>query len=118
MVQKVVGDIISSANLSHLDWEVCVFFYYGLMIEFHRNVIESPEVNAFVLPGTIRLVLPLLLQGGKIFVFTGILKVTQNEAGLAAVLGHEIAHQVARHSAEKSVDGHLAYALLIPDYRW
>ena len=53
------------------------------------NVIESPEVNAFVLPG------------GKIFVFTGIMNVAQDDDGIAAVLGHEIAHQVARHSAEK-----------------
>lgn len=46
-------------------------------------------MNAFVLPG------------GKIFVFTGILKVAGDDNALAAVLGHEIAHQVARHSAEK-----------------
>lgn len=45
--------------------------------------------NAFVIPG------------GKIFVFSGLLPVTQNEDGLAAVLGHEIGHQVARHIAEK-----------------
>lgn len=45
--------------------------------------------NAFVLPG------------GKIFVFTGILPVCANEDGLASVLGHEVAHQVARHSAER-----------------
>ncbi|CAG8538647.1 10717_t:CDS:2 [Acaulospora morrowiae] len=55
--------------------------------EFH--VIDSPERNAFVLPG------------GKIFVFTGILPIVENKDGLAAVLGHEIGHQIARHSAEK-----------------
>lgn len=53
-------------------------------------VIESPETaNAFVLPG------------GEIFVFTGLLPVAQSEAGLATILGHEIAHQLARHGAEK-----------------
>ncbi|PWZ00447.1 hypothetical protein BCV70DRAFT_199724 [Testicularia cyperi] len=53
-------------------------------------VIDDPkQKNAFVLPG------------GKIFVFTGILPVCQNADGLATVLGHEVAHQVARHSAEK-----------------
>ncbi|KAI9142122.1 peptidase M48 [Paraphysoderma sedebokerense] len=52
-------------------------------------VINAPVQNAFVLPG------------GKVFVFTGILPVVKNEDGLAVVLGHEIAHQVARHSSEK-----------------
>ncbi|EPQ29730.1 uncharacterized protein PFL1_02950 [Pseudozyma flocculosa PF-1] len=53
-------------------------------------VIDEPsEKNAFVLPG------------GKVFVFTGILPITANDDGLATVLGHEVAHQVARHSAEK-----------------
>ena len=53
-------------------------------------VIDDPkQKNAFVLPG------------GKIFVFTGILPVCKNSDGLATVLGHEVAHQVARHSAEK-----------------
>lgn len=53
-------------------------------------VIDDPkQKNAFVLPG------------GKIFVFTGILPICQNSDGLATVLGHEVAHQVARHSAEK-----------------
>ncbi|SPO22010.1 related to OMA1 - Metalloendopeptidase of the mitochondrial inner membrane [Ustilago trichophora] len=53
-------------------------------------VIDDPkQKNAFVLPG------------GKIFVFTGILPVCKNADGLATVLGHEVAHQVARHGAEK-----------------
>ena len=52
-------------------------------------MIDAPVANAFVLPG------------GKIFVFTGILPITQNDDGLAAVLGHELAHQFARHSAER-----------------
>lgn len=40
------------------------------------------------------------MPGGKVFVFTGILPVTENDSGLAAVLGHEIAHNVAKHAAE------------------
>lgn len=51
------------------------------------HVIDSPEQNAFVVPG------------GKVFVFTGILPHCQNEDGIAAVLGHEIAHVVAHHTA-------------------
>lgn len=50
---------------------------------------DKKTKNAFVLPG------------GKIFVFTGILPVCANEDGLASVMGHEVAHQVARHSAER-----------------
>jgi hypothetical protein len=50
---------------------------------------DKKTKNAFVLPG------------GKIFVFTGILPVSANDDGLATVLGHEVAHQVARHPAER-----------------
>ncbi|PWN52866.1 hypothetical protein IE53DRAFT_339821 [Violaceomyces palustris] len=58
--------------------------------EWEVFVIDDPkQKNAFVLPG------------GKIFVFTGILPICYNQDGLATVLGHEIAHQLARHSAEK-----------------
>jgi predicted Zn-dependent protease len=53
------------------------------------NVIEDPQPNAFALPG------------GKVAVYTGILKYTQNEAGLATVMGHEIGHVLARHGAER-----------------
>jgi predicted Zn-dependent protease len=42
------------------------------------------------------------MPGGKIAVYTGILKVTQNQDALAAVMGHEIAHAVARHSVERA----------------
>ena len=42
------------------------------------------------------------LPGGKIAVYTGILKITKNKNGLAAVMGHEIAHAVAKHSIERA----------------
>ncbi|KAJ3120638.1 hypothetical protein HK100_012706 [Physocladia obscura] len=74
-VRRVAGNIIKVSGMSDVEWEV--------------HLIDDPETNAFVIPG------------GKIFVFTGILSVVQNEDGLAAVLGHEIAHTIARHSAEK-----------------
>jgi metalloendopeptidase OMA1, mitochondrial len=50
---------------------------------------DVKTVNAFALPG------------GKVAVHTGILPITRDEAGLAAVLGHEVAHVTARHSAER-----------------
>jgi len=59
----------------------------GFAWEF--NLIESKEVNAWCMPG------------GKVMVYSGILPVAQNETGLAVVMGHEIAHAVAKHSNER-----------------
>jgi metalloendopeptidase OMA1, mitochondrial len=52
-------------------------------------LIRKKEANAYCLPG------------GKIVVFTGILPLTQNDAGLATVLGHEVSHATAEHAAER-----------------
>lgn len=57
--------------------------------EWQVSVVESPQANAFCLPG------------GKIVVYTGILPITQNDDGLAAVLGHEIAHAILRHGSQR-----------------
>ena len=59
----------------------------GFQWEF--NLIQSDQVNAFCLPG------------GKVAVYTGIIPIVQNENGLAVVMGHEIAHAIARHGAER-----------------
>jgi predicted Zn-dependent protease len=53
------------------------------------NLVDSKEVNAWCMPG------------GKVVVYTGLLPVTQNEAALAIVLGHEITHAVAHHGNER-----------------
>ena len=53
------------------------------------NLIDDPQVNAFCMPG------------GKIVVYSGILPITQDETGLAVVLGHEVAHAVAKHANER-----------------
>jgi predicted Zn-dependent protease len=53
------------------------------------NLIQSDEINAWCMPG------------GKVAIYSGILPVTQTDAGLAVVMGHEIAHAIARHSAER-----------------
>ncbi len=75
-IVKKVGLRIAKATGKNLPWE---FF-----------VIDKPKViNAFCLPG------------GKVFVYTGIIPIAKNEAGLAAVMGHEIAHAIARHGAER-----------------
>lgn len=58
-------------------------------LEWEFKLIESEQQNAFALPG------------GKVAVYTGILPVAVNEAGLAAIMGHEVAHVVARHGAQR-----------------
>lgn len=61
----------------------------GKGFEWAVSLVRSNQVNAFCLPG------------GKIVVYTGILPVTKTEAGLAAVMGHEMAHATARHGSER-----------------
>lgn len=57
--------------------------------EWEFNVVDDPTVNAWCMPG------------GKVVVYTGLLPVTQDETGLALVMGHEIAHAIARHGNER-----------------
>jgi predicted Zn-dependent protease len=75
MLQRVGQRIAAVASLPNAQWEFVLF--------------ESKEVNAFCLPG------------GKVGVYTGILPITKDEAGLATVIGHEVAHAVARHGGER-----------------
>jgi len=60
------------------------------------SVVRSDECNAFCLPG------------GKIVVYTGIIPVAETDAGLATVIGHEIAHALAHHGAERMAHTQLA----------
>jgi predicted Zn-dependent protease len=75
LVQKVGKRIAAVANLPGAQWEFVVF--------------DSPEANAFCLPG------------GKVGVYSGLLPITKDEAGLATVIGHEVAHASLRHGAER-----------------
>jgi predicted Zn-dependent protease len=61
--------------------------------EWEFNLVEEPNVNAWCMPG------------GKVVVYTGILPIAQGEAGLAVVMGHEIAHAFAKHGAERMSQG-------------
>lgn len=70
-----VAPRIAKASGENFDWE--------------WMLIESPEVNAWCMPG------------GKIAVYTGIMPVLKTEAALAAVLGHEVAHATKRHGKER-----------------
>ena len=79
-VQRVGQRIAAVAPLPNAQWEFVVF--------------DKPDVpNAFCLPG------------GKVGIFSGILPITRDEAGLATVIGHEVAHAVARHGAERMSEG-------------
>jgi len=86
MVQKVANKLVAAitdyytkkglgAELANYKWEV--------------NLIDENTVNAWCMPG------------GKIVVYTGLLPVTQNETALAIVMGHEIAHAIAKHGAAR-----------------
>jgi predicted Zn-dependent protease len=75
MVRRVGERIAKVADRADFQWEF--------------RVVEKDVANAFALPG------------GKVAVYTGILKYTQTEDGLAVVMGHEVAHALARHGGER-----------------
>lgn len=84
---KRVGQKLATAVEAYLN-------NHGLTAETKQyswefNLVQDKSANAFCMPG------------GKIVVYEGLLPYTQNEASLAIVLGHEIAHAVAKHSAEQ-----------------
>ena len=80
--QKLASAVTQYLNANGMSSEVQNFSW-----EF--NLVQDTQVNAWCMPG------------GKIVVYEGLLPVTQDEASLAIVLGHEIAHAVAKHSAEQ-----------------
>jgi predicted Zn-dependent protease len=82
MVRRVGERIATAADRPDYKWEF--------------NLVEDKTPNAFCLPG------------GKVVVYTGILPYTKDETGLAVVMGHEVAHALARHGAERMSTGELA----------
>ena len=82
-VKRVAERIAGVANRPDFEWEYTV-------------IDEDKTINAFALPG------------GKIGVYTGILKVAQTDAGLATVLSHEVGHATARHGGERITAGLLS----------
>ena len=69
--------------------------------EWHVSLVRGEQANAFCLPG------------GKIVVFTGILPYTKTEAGLGAVMGHEMAHAIARHGSQRMLRTSLAQTVMM-----
>lgn len=88
---KRVGKRIQTAVERYCLENYCSEKIAGYQWEF--NLVEDPNVNAWCMPG------------GKVVVYTGILPITQTEAGLAVVMGHEIAHAFAKHGAERMSQG-------------
>lgn len=78
-VEKYLADNKQSKRVEGFAWEF--------------NVVQDNTVNAWCMPG------------GKVVVYTGILPVTQDETSLAVVMGHEVAHAVARHGNERMSQG-------------
>ena len=75
---------------------------------FYRSKLDDPTVNfnwEYILIDNKKVRNAWCMPGGKIAVYTGILDVTKNKNGLAAVMGHEIAHAVAKHSVERASRG-------------
>lgn len=86
MVRRV-GLRIAAAIKTYYDNKGFTSVLEGYQWEF--NLVDNKEVNAWCMPG------------GKVVVYTGLLAITQNEAALAIVIGHEIAHAVAQHGSER-----------------
>jgi predicted Zn-dependent protease len=86
MVDRV-GARIANAITKYYNGQGKSSVLEGYKWEF--NTVDSKEVNAWCMPG------------GKVVVYTGLLPVTQNETALAIVMGHEIAHAVAKHGNER-----------------
>lgn len=96
MVRRV-GGRIANAITQYYTQQGKGSILSGYQWEF--NLVDNKEVNAWCMPG------------GKVVVYTGLLPVAQNEAALAVVLGHEIAHAVASHGNERMSQGMLAQGI-------
>ena len=75
---------------------------------FYQSNLKDPTVNfqwEYILIDNKKIKIAWCMPGGKIAVYTGILDVTKNKNGLAAIMGHEIAHAVAKHSVERASRG-------------
>jgi predicted Zn-dependent protease len=84
---KRVGQRIANAVTTYMNSKGLQKNLQGYQWEF--NLVQGAEVNAWCMPG------------GKVVVYTGLMPVAQTETGLAVVMGHEIAHAIAKHGNER-----------------
>lgn len=96
LVRKV-GEKIKDAIVKYMTQHKMAKRIEGYQWEFHG--VDEDVVNAWCMPG------------GKVVVYAGLLPVTRDEAGLAIVMGHEIAHAIARHGNERMSQALLAQGL-------
>lgn len=88
---KRCGDKIAKAATTYLKKKGQSKRVDGFQWEF--NLVDDPTVNAWCMPG------------GKVVFYTGILPATKTETGMAVVMGHEVAHAIARHGNERMSQG-------------
>ncbi len=89
LVQKVGNRIATNITTFFKTYKSGKYYANIADYKWEFNVVDDANVNAWCMPG------------GKVMVYTGLLPVTQNEASLAVVMGHEIAHAVAKHGNER-----------------
>lgn len=95
---KRVGARIQAAVEQYMQQNGMESYLDGYAWEF--NLIESDQLNAWCMPG------------GKVAFYTGIMPVCQDEAGVAVVMGHEVAHAVANHGRERMSEALLANGIV------
>jgi len=91
---KTATAMVTNVGRKIADAVEAYFTYMGMEAQLSAyswefNLIDDPQVNAFCMPG------------GKIVIYSGILPMTKDETGLAVVVGHEVAHAVAKHANER-----------------
>lgn len=82
-------DVALTARVVNVGKRIVAAYPDAAQYEWSFYVLEDDTINAFALPG------------GKVFFYTGILKLMKNDDQIATVMGHEIAHVLARHGAER-----------------
>ncbi|MCK0204603.1 M48 family metallopeptidase [Ornithobacterium rhinotracheale] len=96
---KTVGKNIQGAVERYLKAQNKLDFLNGYQWEY--NLIEDNQLNAWCMPG------------GKVAFYTGIMPVCQNDNGVAVVMGHEITHALAQHSAQRATQALIAQGLQV-----